>query len=135
MRTETQKENSNPLQGVRVLVVEDNWQVANALRLALTDVGIVVTGSTSTAYEAKRITLDGKPDLVLVDLNLKGEMAFELVDWLRHHGLRVIVLSGYGAETTSRSNADAVLQKPYSSDELFATLQKVALAASSKARS
>ena len=32
------------LQGVRVLVVEDTWQVAMALKSTLTDAGMVVLG-------------------------------------------------------------------------------------------
>jgi DNA-binding response OmpR family regulator len=120
---------THPLRGVRVLIVEDSWHVAKALGSVLSDLGMVVTGPTSTMVEAKRLAVDEKPELALVDLNLKGEMAFGLVDWLHRSGLRVIVLTGYAGPTPSLYKANAIVQKPFGADELVATMQDVMLAA------
>jgi hypothetical protein len=40
-------ESDEPLQGIGVLVVEDNIQVADALACVLTDAGMAVMGPTS----------------------------------------------------------------------------------------
>ena len=122
-------EKAHPLRGVRVLIVEDSWHVAEALGSVLSDFGMVVTGPTSTIVEAERLTLDEKPELALVDLSLKGEMTFGLVDWLHQRGLRVIVLTGYAGLTPSLDRANAIVQKPFAADELVATMQDVMLAA------
>ena len=122
-------EEAHSLRGVRVLIVEDSWQVAMALKSMLSDRGMVVTGPTSKIAEAERLAVDEKPELALVDLHLKGEMSWGLVDWLHQRGLRVIVLSGYAGLTPSLDKVNAIVQKPFGADELVATMQDVMLAA------
>ena len=112
-----------------MLIVEDSWQVAMALKSMLSDRGMVVTGPTSKIAEAERLAGDEKPELALVDLHLKGEMSWGLVDWLHQRGLRVIVLSGYAGPNLSLDKANAIVQKPFGADELVATMQDVILAA------
>ncbi len=120
---------THPLRGVRVLIVEDSWQIATALKSMLSDRGMVVTGPTSKIAEAERLAVDEKPELALVDLYLKGEMSWGLVDWLHQRGLPVIVLSGYAGLNPSLDKANAIVQKPFGADELVATMQDVMLAA------
>jgi DNA-binding response OmpR family regulator len=103
-------EEAHSLRGVRVLIVEDSWQVAMALKSMLRDRGMVVTGPTSKIAEAERLAVDEKPELALVDLHLKGEMSWGLVDWLHQRGLRVIVLSGYAGPNLSLDKAKAIVQ-------------------------
>ena len=83
------------LQGLRVLVVEDGWQVADALKLSLEQMGMVVAGPAATAREAQCLATECRPDLAIVDVNLQGEMAYELMDWLHDRGIQVVVISGY----------------------------------------
>ena len=123
------QDGTRPLRGVRVLIVEDSWPVAKALGSVLGDLGMVVTGPTSTIVEAERLAVDEKLELALVDLNLKGEMAWGLVDWLHQRGLRVIVLTGYAGLPPPLHKANAIVQKPFGADELVDTMQDVMLAA------
>ena len=44
--------------GVRVLVVEDGWQVADALKLSLEKMGMVVAGPVATRREAQRLATE-----------------------------------------------------------------------------
>ena len=113
------------LKGVRVLVVEDAWHVAKALKSALSEVGMDVAGPTSTLADAERLATEQKPEVALVDLNLKGEMAYGLIDLLHDRGVRVIVVSGYAALPKSTHKADAILQKPFSVAVLLAALHRV----------
>lgn len=113
------------LQGVRVLVVEDAWHVAKELTSALAAVGMDVAGPTATAAEAERLVTEQKPDVAVVDVNLKGEMAYDLIDWLHERGVRVIVVTGYAVLPKSTDKAAAILQKPFTGAALLATLRQV----------
>ena len=116
---------SSSLKGVHVLVVEDAWHLAKALKSALTQVGIDVAGPAATIAEAERLVAEHQPDVAVVDVNLNGEMAYGLIDWLHDRGVRVIVVSGYAVLQRSTDKAAAVLQKPFSVALLLATLRRV----------
>ena len=123
--TEDQREAASSLKGVHVLVVEDAWHLAKALKSALTEVGIDVARPAATIAEAERLVAEHRPDVAVVDVNLNGEMAYDLIDWLHDRGVRVIVVSGYAVLQRSTDKAAAVLQKPFSVALLLATLRRV----------
>jgi two-component system, response regulator PdtaR len=110
------------LKGVPVLVVEDAWHVAKAVKLALEQLGMQVIGPTARTAEARSLVAKQKPRLALVDINLKNEMACELIDELHEEGIHVIVVSGYAVPPVSIEKAVAFVQKPFSGKELIATL-------------
>jgi DNA-binding response OmpR family regulator len=123
--TEDLREAASALKGVHVLVVEDAWHLAKALKSALTEVGMNVAGPAATIAAAERLVAEHQPDVAVVDINLKGEMAYSLIDLLHDHGVPVIVVSGYAALPKSTHNAAAILQKPFSVAVLLATLRRV----------
>jgi len=116
---------SSGLQGLRILVVEDTWLVAKAMKTALEGMGMMVAGPAANAADAERLVAEARPDLAVVDVNLKGEMAYGLIDWMHDRGIRVVVVSGYALLPGSTQKAAAVLQKPFSGAELQATLRQV----------
>ena len=83
------------LRDLRVLVVEDSWHVAHALKTLLEELGVSVAGPAATLDEAERLLAARTPDVAIVDINLKGEMAYGLIDHLNDIGARVVVISGY----------------------------------------
>ena len=113
------------LKGVSILVVEDVWQVANALKRVLEQLEITVLGPTATAIEARRLVADQRPLAALVDVNLKGEMAWSLIDELCEKGIRVVVVSGYAHPMPPTSRLTAYLQKPFAEAELMAALHAI----------
>ena len=116
---------ASDLRGVRVLVVEDTWLVAKALKTALEGLGMVVAGPAANTADADRLVAEETPDLAVVDVNLKGEMAYGLIDRMHDRGVRVVVVSGYAVLPSSTKKAAAILQKPFSGAELQATLCQV----------
>ena len=112
------------LRGVRVLVVEDQWHVANALRSLLEVEGMQVSGPTGKTADAHRLADEHKPELAVVDINLKGEMAYSLIDDLHDRGVRVVVMSGYAVLPRLSTKVAAVLQKPFNGAELLASLRR-----------
>ena len=116
---------SSSLQGLRALVVEDGWQVADALKILLERMGMVVAGPVATAREAQCLATEYPPDLAVVDVNLKGEMAYELMDWLHDRSIRVVVITGYEDLPESLGEFAAILHKPFTVTTLLTTLQRV----------
>jgi DNA-binding NtrC family response regulator len=119
------RNNLRNLQGRLALVVEDGWQVADALKLSLERAGMVVAGPVATAQDAKCLATECHPDLAIVDVNLKGEMAYELMDWLHGRGMRVVVITGYEDLPESLGRFAAILHKPFTATTLLMTLQRV----------
>ena len=117
------------LRGVRVLVVEDQWHVANALRSLLEVEGMEVSGPAGKTADAHRLADEHKPELAVVDINLKGEMAYSLIDDLHDRGIRVVVISGYAVLPRLSAKVAAVLQKPFNGPELLASLRRARLLA------
>jgi DNA-binding NtrC family response regulator len=118
-------EKSCSLEGVRVLVVEDAWHVAKALRSALENVGMEVSGPVATTAEARRVVAEHMPRLAVVDVNLKREMASGLIEELHDQGVLVVVVSGYALPPVSADKAAAILQKPFCGSELLSALRRV----------
>jgi DNA-binding response OmpR family regulator len=111
------------LKGVRVLVVEDNWHVAKALKSALEQVGMNVSGPAATTAEARRLIAEHMPRVAVIDVNLKREMASSLIEELHNQGVSVVVVSGYAVPPVSIDKAAAILQKPFSAAELLFSLR------------
>jgi DNA-binding response OmpR family regulator len=112
------------LRGVRVLVVEDHWDLASALKLCLETGGMDVIGPAAATAEALRLATEQKPDLAVVDINLKGEMAYGLIDQLQDQGIRIVVVSGYAVLPHVTGKVAALLQKPFTGPELLAAMRR-----------
>ncbi|MCX7021436.1 MAG: PAS domain S-box protein [bacterium] len=87
---------------MKVLVVEDEIIVARDIENRLNNLGYTVVGLASTGKEAVRSALDTIPDLVLMDIMLKGEMdgiqAAERIN--RELDIPIVYLTAYADETT-----------------------------------
>src|SRR5262245_2376276 len=113
------------LKNVNVLVVEDNWQVAKALECALKQLEMQVSGPASTTSDAKRLVAAQMPRVAIVDVNLKREMACDLIAELHEKGVHVIVISGYAIPPIPKKKAAVILQKPFSAEDLLTALRTV----------
>ena len=107
-----------------MLVVEDGWQVADSLRLFLEQMGMIVVGPAATPADARRLALQGPLELAIVDVNLKGELAYELMEWLHDQGTPVIVISGYHDLPAQLKRYSAILRKPFTPDALLTMVRR-----------
>jgi len=96
----------------RILVVEDGSIVALELRERLQSLGYAVAGIVSYGEDAVRRAEEARPDLVLMDIRLKGEMdGIEAAEEIRARlGIPVIYLTAYADEDTLRR---ARVTEPY----------------------
>lgn len=81
-----------------VLVVEDEYVLADELRYELTRVGAYVAGPVGHLQGA--IDLVGKKDAIdvaVLDVNLRGEDVFPVADLLAEQGVPLIFVTGYDA--------------------------------------
>ena len=112
------------LKGVPVLVVEDSWHLAKAMKSALEQVGMRVVGLAATTEEARHLVRGQKPKMALVDVNLTKELACGLIEELHRQGVQVIVVSGYAIPPLPEEAVAAFLQKPFSEDSLLGAISE-----------
>ena len=62
------------MQGRSILIVEDEQIVATELREILTNLGYRIAAATATGSESLARTEETQPDLILMDIRIKGEM-------------------------------------------------------------
>lgn len=85
---------------VRVLLIEDHPLVRDAVRGVLEDGEIEIVGEGSTRDEAIGMALDARPDIVLLDIDLRGESALPVIAELRRRlpQATVVVLTASTSE-------------------------------------
>lgn len=112
----------------RVLLVDDNKDVAESLRESLTTSGLQVTLAFSA--EDALSSLSAKAfDVLISDVMMPGAMdgiALAQQAIAKHPNLRVLLLSGHvGREREDELNGFTLLYKPCSSRELIAAIQNL----------
>jgi two-component system OmpR family response regulator len=116
---------------LKILVVEDDTDLAQALASALHDHSMVVD-IASSLREATQLAIDADHDVLIVDRGLPDGDGLELIEFLRRSGRSTpaLVLTAMG-EVTERvrsldRGADDYLAKPFSIDELMARIRALA---------
>ncbi len=115
-----------PLQGRKVLVVEDEMMIAMLVEDMLDELGCTVVGPAHALAPALDLASgDAEIDAALLDINLGGQPVFAIADALRARGVPMIFSTGYG-ESGLRDvdRGSPVLQKPFRADDLAAALNK-----------
>ena len=113
--------------GGRVLVVEDDVDIADVLRRSLRNEGYEVRTSAD-GIEALDLAAAFAPDLVVLDLGLPGLDGVEVCRSLRSDGDVPILMLTARSETEDRvtgldSGADDYLVKPFERQELLARIR------------
>lgn len=115
---------------VRILIVEDEHIVAWDLERRLTRLGYTVLGMVSSGEEAIAKALELKPDIILMDIRLSGEMdGVEAAEHIRARmKTAIIYMTAYGDERTLQrtqaSNHLTVMRKPFQNDALQRALDE-----------
>lgn len=115
--------------GASILVVEDEGIVARDLRYRLETMGYKVAGMTATGDEAVLKAWELRPDLVLMDIVLKGDLdGIEAARMMRERAdIPVVYLTAYAdEETIQRTEASGpfgYLVKPFEDRELEACIE------------
>ena len=114
---------TNQLDGLRVLVVEDEMMVSMLIEDMLADLGCTIVGPASRLDEAMQLARDADLDCAVLDVNLGGQPIFPLADLLREKGAPFAFATGYGdAGLREVDRGSPVLQKPLRESDLARVL-------------
>ena len=112
-----------------ILVVDDEPDIRQLLQEILEDEGYIVQVAENAAA-ARRLRLEEKPDLILLDIWMPDEDGITLLkDWLQDDGLcPVVMMSGHATVETAveatRLGAYDFLEKPLSMAKLLVTVER-----------
>ncbi|MHA4847240.1 sigma 54-interacting transcriptional regulator [Flavitalea antarctica] len=112
----------------KILIVEDELIVANDLRLTLEKAGYIVSGIAASFQEALNIVQIQQPDLVLLDIYLKGKLTgIDLARQLRQSATPFVYLSANSnqqvLEEAKATEPFGFLVKPFRAKDLFVTIE------------
>ena len=98
---------------LKVLVVEDEFLIAEEMAAVLEDAGHVVLGPAASVRAAEAMLADDQPDVAVIDANLRGETSAPLAASLRDRGIPFCVCTGYRINDLKALFGDIVtIQKP-----------------------
>ena len=112
----------------RVLVVDDDRALARVVGLSLQLEGLEVDCCTSPFDALASVANGGRPDVLVLDLNMPGMDGWTFYREARRAGYEnpVLILSAYTAEQACRElGADDWLAKPFLPDELVRKVQRL----------
>ena len=118
----------------RILVVEDEYVVAEAIERTLTRAGAIVLGPVPSVDQAMAL-LDrgGRIDSAVLDINLGEHKVYPVVDRLLARGVRCVFATGNDiADVPSDYSEIARLEKPVKASSIIDALKRVDATADGK---
>lgn len=115
------------LRDLRVLVVEDSALVMMFIEDVLAELQWQVIGPASRLSDALPLARDGNFDAALLDVNLDGEMSWEVAATLRDRGIPFMFSTGYDTSTVFPEEflVEHVVNKPFVKADLIKGFQKI----------
>ena len=113
----------------QVLVVEDERITARNIKNKLEQLGYAVPVVASSGEEAIKRTAEARPDLVLMDIKLKGDMnGIQAAEQIRtRFNIPVIYLTAYADEDTLQrakiTESYSYILKPFQAEELHTNIE------------
>lgn len=103
------------LTGRKVLIVEDEYLLASALRHAVEMLGGHVVGPFARVQQAMQSIEAGElPDAGLLDVNLGSEYSYPLADALVERGIPTVLITGYDPDALPEPYRSlCYLRKPF----------------------
>ncbi|HEX9078472.1 MAG TPA: response regulator [Desulfuromonadaceae bacterium] len=114
---------------MKILVVEDEWIIANDIKDSLIGMGYMVTGLAASCEEALARIEECEPDLVLMDIVLKGDKnGIDTVREIRaRYDIPVIYLTAYDnqllVDQAKLTDNHGYLLKPFKDRELHIAIE------------
>src|SRR5262245_42168908 len=116
------------LQGLRMLVAEDDYLMAMEIESILQGFGCIVVGPARSLREVQEMAVGTPLDGALLDVNLRGEPIDKALLALTDRGVKIVLSSGYEEKALrAKYPGVAVITKPYSDSALRTICERVLL--------
>jgi chemotaxis family two-component system sensor kinase Cph1 len=111
----------------RILVVEDSFLVVSALEDLFQEFGWTTVGPATRVVDALVLARTEKLDAALLDVNLNGEMSWDVALALKERGVPFLFSTGYGGNVAvpAQLAGTQVISKPFDLDELERRMRDV----------
>jgi DNA-binding response OmpR family regulator len=122
---------TDSLQGIKVLVVEDEYLVASLIEEMLQLAGCVVCGPVPRLAQAVDAANNEACDVAVLDINLAGQWSYPVAEVLARRNVPFVFVTGYGANAMPAEFAGRPrLHKPFKLNELLTALSSMVSASS-----
>jgi CheY-like chemotaxis protein len=116
---------------IKVMIVEDEIITAKAIHMALKMMGYDTCSMVTTGSDAIETSRLEKPDVILMDINLKGDMdGIEAAEKISEcFSIPIIFLTGYPDDDLKRniqmSEKYQYLVKPVETDDIISMIESI----------
>jgi CheY-like chemotaxis protein len=117
------------LSEVTVLIVEDDNIIAQIADWRLKNLGYTVCGRAATGAEAMELLVKHKPDIVLMDINIKGDIdGIETAKMIKKEfSIPVVYVTshsdGLTLERAKETKPEGFILKPFEDDDLRVAIE------------
>ena len=114
------------LQGLRILIVEDNFLVADMISDVLADRGCEVVGPVPSLERGSKLAREELLDGAVLDVNLAGELSFPIARTLTEREIPFLFLTGYDDKSAVPEvfRAAQRLSKPFDYEVLVTIIRQ-----------
>jgi DNA-binding response OmpR family regulator len=125
---------------LRALIVEDEALVGDELSERLSRLGFSVIGTADSAEQGIAIATREHPDLILMDIRLKGKKdGLQAADEIRRHmDVSIVYVTALSDNSTveraRKTDHDGFILKPFHRSDLQATIEIAMLRRAARAR-
>ena len=110
----------------RILVVEDSAIVLMSLEMLIDDLGWKIVGPATRLPTALELAQSETFDAALLDVNLNGEMSWEVAEILSRRGIPFAFTTGYGGTMIPKQFSDVVaIGKPFMDKDIERQLRQM----------
>lgn len=115
----------------KVLIVDDSLYMRTIIKDALSAAGYEVVGQASTGEQAIDQAIELMPDIITLDNILPDMLGLDILKVLREEELKskIVMITAVGQQSVvdegMRLGADDYIVKPFTSEQLLASLEKL----------
>jgi len=108
----------------RILIIEDEWIIAEDLKMILQSLGHEIVGIASSGKEALRIVEKTSPDLIFMDIQLEGDIdGIETAKIIREKDKTPIIYCTSNTDNASvdkmtKSKLNGLVKKPFTNYDI-----------------
>lgn len=120
------RDRDTPLDGIRVLVVEDEYYLADDLSRTLVGAGAEVVGPVSSLEDAQEKVDERRFECAILDMNLRGDFAFPIAEKLQQESVPFVIATGYNQASLPKALTSAPrIEKPFSPHQIVEVLTRL----------